>query len=57
MEHRHLGIVLLIVQVGVMIPGTGLGTYTSLAACQAVCGTPTPSWDCGAQGCYDPVQD
>ena len=28
--------------------------YTSLVACQAVCGTPTPSWDCGAAGCYDP---
>ena len=35
-------------------PGTGLGQYSSLAACQAVCGAPTPSWDCGAQGCYDP---
>jgi hypothetical protein len=39
-------------------PGTGLGQYTSLSACQAVCGTPTPSWDCIAfgspQGCYDP---
>ena len=35
-------------------PGTGLGQYSSLAACQAVCGTPTPSWDCGPQGCYDP---
>ena len=35
-------------------PGTGLGQHTSLSACQAVCGTPTPSWDCGPQGCYDP---
>ena len=35
-------------------PGTGLGQYTSLSACQAVCGTPTPSWDCSPQGCYDP---
>ena len=35
-------------------PGTGLGQYSSLAACQAVCGTPTPSWDCGTTGCYDP---
>tara|TARA_B100000959_G_scaffold865_1_gene895 strand:+ start:1184 stop:2263 length:1080 start_codon:yes stop_codon:yes gene_type:complete len=38
-------------------PGTGLGQYTSLAACQAVCGTPTPSWDCPVNtpgGCYDP---
>ena len=36
------------------IEGNGNGQYTSLAACQAVCGTPTPSWDCGSQGCYDP---
>ena len=38
-------------------PFTGLGQYTSLAACQAVCGTPTPSWDCDVNsfaGCYDP---
>jgi PKD repeat protein len=36
-------------------PGTGLGQYTTLTACQAVCGTPTPSWDCSpANGCYDP---
>ena len=35
-------------------PGTGLGQHTSLSACQAVCGTPNPSWDCGPQGCYDP---
>ena len=38
-------------------PGTGLGQYTSLSACQAVCGTPTPSWDCPVNspgGCYDP---
>ena len=38
-------------------PGTGLGQYTSLAACQAICGTPTPSWDCPVNtpgGCYDP---
>ena len=38
-------------------PFTGLGQYTSLAACQAVCGTPTPSWDCPTNtpgGCYDP---
>jgi len=37
-------------------PGTGLGQYTSLSACQAVCGTQTPSWDCGPTflGCYDP---
>ena len=38
-------------------PGTGLGQYTSLAACQAVCGNPTPSWDCPVNtlgGCYDP---
>jgi hypothetical protein len=35
-------------------PGTGNGQYSSLAACQAVCGTPTPSWDCGLFGCSDP---
>jgi len=37
-------------------PGTGLGQYTSLSACQAVCGTPTPSWDCNPNtlGCFDP---
>ena len=38
-------------------PGTGNGQYTTLAACQAVCGTPTPSWDCPINspgGCYDP---
>jgi len=35
-------------------PGTGNGQYSSLAACQAVCGTLTPSWDCGLFGCYDP---
>ena len=38
-------------------PGTGLGQYTSLAACQAVCGNSTPSWDCPVNtpgGCYDP---
>ena len=38
-------------------PGTGLGQHTSLSACQAVCGTPTPSWDCPVNspgGCYDP---
>ena len=34
--------------------GTGNGQYSSLAACQAVCGTPTPSWDCNSTGCYDP---
>jgi len=38
-------------------PGTGLGQYSSLAACQAACGSPTPSWDCSTNsllGCYDP---
>tara|TARA_B110000014_G_C20074974_1_gene561037 strand:- start:390 stop:1481 length:1092 start_codon:yes stop_codon:yes gene_type:complete len=38
-------------------PGTGNGQYTTLAACQAICGTPTPSWDCPINmpgGCYDP---
>jgi len=37
-------------------PGTGLGQYTSMVACQSLCGTPTPSWDCNPNmlGCYDP---
>jgi hypothetical protein len=37
-------------------PGTGLGQYTSMAACQSLCGTPIPSWDCNPNmlGCYDP---
>ena len=38
-------------------PGTGLGQYSSLAACQSACGAPTPSWDCSPNsllGCYDP---
>ena len=38
-------------------PGTGNGQYTTLVACQAICGTPTPSWDCPINmpgGCYDP---
>ena len=35
-------------------PGTGNGQYSSLVACQAMCGTSTASWDCGPQGCYDP---
>ena len=35
-------------------PGTGNGQYTTLSACQAICGTPIPSWECGPQGCYDP---
>ena len=35
-------------------PGTGLGQYSSLVACQAVCGNSTPSWDCTPTGCYDP---
>lgn len=37
-------------------PGTGLGQYTSLISCQAVCGAPA-SWDCPINspgGCYDP---
>ena len=43
--------------VGCFDPGTGLGQYTSLSSCQAVCGNPTPSWDCSPNsllGCYDP---
>ena len=42
---------------GCFDPGTGLGQYTSVSACQAGCGTPTPSWDCPTNtpgGCYDP---
>jgi len=38
-------------------PGTGLGQYSSFAACDTMCGTPTPSWDCPINmpgGCYDP---
>jgi|GEM_PF-2398343 len=38
-------------------PGTGNGQYVSLVDCQAVCGSPTPSWDCPVNmpgGCYDP---
>ena len=38
-------------------PFTGLGQYSTLAACQAACGAPTPSWDCSPNsllGCYDP---
>ena len=36
-------------------PGTGNGQYATLADCQAVCGTPTLSWDCDpVSGCYDP---
>jgi len=35
-------------------PGTGLGAYTSLGACNVACVAVTPSWDCSAFGCYDP---
>ena len=36
-------------------PGTGNGQYSSLAACQTVCGAPPLSWDCDpVSGCYDP---
>ena len=38
-------------------PGTGLGQYSSFAACDTMCGAPTPSWDCSSNsllGCYDP---
>ena len=35
-------------------PGSGLGQYSSFAACDTMCGVPTPSWVCGIQGCYDP---
>ena len=39
---------------GCFDPGTGLGQYSSFAACDTSCGISTPSWDCGPQGCYDP---
>ena len=39
---------------GCFDPGTGNGQFSSLAACQVVCGISIPSWDCGPQGCYDP---
>ena len=38
-------------------PGTGLGQYSSYAACDTMCGAPTSSWDCPQNspgGCYDP---
>jgi hypothetical protein len=35
-------------------PGTGLGAYTSLGACNIACVAVTPSWDCSSFGCYDP---
>ena len=36
-------------------PGTGNGTYASLAACQSNCIVVTPSWDCISPGnCQDP---
>ena len=35
-------------------PGTGLGAYTSLGACNFACVAVTPSWDCSSFGCYDP---
>ena len=34
-------------------PGTGNGTYSSLAACQSAC-VPPPSWDCINGACSDP---
>lgn len=39
---------------GCFDPGNGNGQYTTLAACQAVCGISSTSWECGTQGCYDP---
>jgi len=35
-------------------PGTGLGAYTSLAACNVACVAVTPSWDCINGACVDP---
>jgi len=35
-------------------PGTGNGQFSSLAACQAVCGVVTPSWNCVNGNCIDP---
>ena len=35
-------------------PGTGQGTYSSLAACNAACGVATSSWDCVGSTCIDP---
>ena len=38
---------------GCLDPGTGLGQYSTLTACQTACGI--PSWDCDpVTGCYDP---
>ena len=38
---------------GCFDPGTGLGQYSTLTACQTACGI--PSWDCDpVTGCYDP---
>ena len=42
---------------GCFDPGTGLGQYSSFAACDTSCGISTPSWDCSLNtlsGCYDP---
>ena len=39
---------------GCFDPGTGLGQYSTLTACQTACGV-IPSWDCDpVSGCYDP---
>jgi len=39
---------------GCLDPGTGLGQYTSLSACQTACSV-TASWECDqVNGCYDP---
>jgi hypothetical protein len=35
-------------------PGTGLGAYTSLGACNIACVAVTPSWDCVNGACIDP---
>ena len=35
-------------------PGTGMGIYSSLSACQTSCVVVTPSWDCNNGVCNDP---
>ena len=42
---------------GCFDPGTGLGQYSSFAACDTSCGISIPSWNCSSNtilGCYDP---
>jgi Leucine-rich repeat (LRR) protein len=35
-------------------PGTGLGAYSTVAACNTACVVVTPSWDCVNNACIDP---